>query len=119
MSELSKRYTKLGLRKTKPALWVTIRKTGREIRQPVKERNKEYAIKRRRFLQRNRHCVVFRDRPSSQIHHIRGRLGPLLLDERYWLAVSWEGHRWIHDNPAIARKRGWIAGQGQWNNNEI
>lgn len=41
-------------------------------------------------------------------HHMRGRLGPLLLDERFWLAVSRPGHDWIHTNPKEAEKLGFI-----------
>lgn len=52
---------------------------------------------------------------SPSPHHIRGRLGSLLCDTRYWLACSEAGHRWIHDNPSEARKHGWLAQPGDWN----
>lgn len=51
----------------------------------------------------------------NEIHHTRGRLGSLLTDKRYWLAVSKQGHRWIHSNITEARKRGWICEKGKWN----
>lgn len=51
----------------------------------------------------------------TEVHHIRGRCGSLLLDKRFWMAVSKDGHRWIHDHPDTARDRGWLATEGQWN----
>lgn len=54
----------------------------------------------------------------SQIHHSRGRLKTLLMDERYWVAVSAGGHDWIHRNIAEARKRGLICPIGFWNSQQ-
>ena len=51
----------------------------------------------------------------TQVHHMRGRVGPLLIDRRFWLAVSAEGHTWIHANPQLACKQGWLAPIGKWN----
>jgi hypothetical protein len=51
----------------------------------------------------------------DQVHHKRGRLGPLLIDERHWLAVSQKGHDLIHANPVLARAHGWLCAPGQWN----
>lgn len=51
-------------------------------------------------------------------HHLRGRGGSLLCDTRFWLGVSDEGHRFIHANPTIARKHGWLCAVGQWNKPE-
>lgn len=43
---------------------------------------------------------------STEIHHRLRRSGERLLDEKEWLAVSREGHRWIHQHPSEARKLG-------------
>lgn len=51
----------------------------------------------------------------NEVHHVRGRLGRLLRDQRFWLAVSKQGHRWIHEHPAQARRYGWLCERGQWN----
>lgn len=45
---------------------------------------------------------------TSEVHHIKGRIGKLLLYTPYWLAVSSEGHKWIHDNPNKAKALGWM-----------
>jgi len=52
---------------------------------------------------------------SEAVHHKRGRMGKLLLDERHWLAVCNHSHDFIHNNIAIARAAGLIAQPGQWN----
>ncbi len=118
----------------KPALWTLVKrlrveakKSGKPLklhlprrssirRRSAKQRERmtEYAILRARFLQRNRWCPVIRGERATEIHHIRGRAGKLLLDTRYWLAVGERGHRWIHDNPAKAQERGWLAKLGEW-----
>lgn len=74
-----------------------------------------------KFMERpeNKMCPVF---PKSQysttdVHHMKGRVGfadkhardnniPLLIDERFWLAVSRRGHKWIEGHPDQAKERG-------------
>jgi hypothetical protein len=50
----------------------------------------------------------------NEVHHLRGRAGSLLLDERFWMAISKQGHRWVHANMDEARKRGWLCSKGDW-----
>jgi hypothetical protein len=50
----------------------------------------------------------------NEVHHLRGRANSLLLDKRYWLAVSKIGHRWIHEHMDEARERGWLCAKGDW-----
>lgn len=45
---------------------------------------------------------------ATEIHHRRGRVGSLLTDERYFLAVSHRGHLWIHNNPGQAYDQGFM-----------
>ncbi len=52
---------------------------------------------------------------STEIHHQRGRVSRLLLDQRFWLAVSAQGHDWIHNNIKSARALGLICAKGLWN----
>lgn len=53
------------------------------------------------------------------VHHIYGRKGNLLRWKRGWMGASIEGHRWIHSHIAEARKRGWYAPLGEWDNESI
>lgn len=51
----------------------------------------------------------------NEVHHVYGRAGRLLQDERWWMAVSKQGHRWIHENEDFARALGWLCPKGHWN----
>jgi hypothetical protein len=53
-------------------------------------------------------------RLAAHVHHVRGRLGKLLVDERYWKSLCWEHHVWVHDNPYAGRRMGLLAGEGDW-----
>jgi hypothetical protein len=61
-----------------------------------------------------RRCAVFPAKAATQNHHKRGRLGTLLLDKRFWIAVSQEGHDFIHNNVSKAMKLGLLAAKGYW-----
>ena len=74
----------------------------------------EYMRLRDIFLQEHRQCAVYPNKRSTEVHHSRGRTGSLLLDTRFWFAVSHDGHRWIHDNIEAARQRGLICEKGFW-----
>lgn len=65
----------------------------------------------------NKLCPV-NSQPTTDVHHKMGRVGfadqfardndiSLLHDQRFWLAVSRTGHRWIEENPVQAKERGW------------
>lgn len=100
-------------------------------------RSAEYAAKARAFVAaavaRGETCPVVAAVPElrggfrygwpvsgklNEVHHTRGRAGALLTDERFWVAVSKQGHRWIHAHPAEARRRGWLCEAGKWNTPE-
>ena len=61
---------------------------------------------------------------TTEIHHVRKRRGfadewarlnnvPLLLDQRFWLAVSRSGHVKIEDNPEWAYEKGYSIKNNQ------
>ncbi len=54
----------------------------------------------------------------NEVHHKFGRQGKLLIWKPGWIAVSKEGHRFLHSNIKIAIKNGWIGQVGTWNNFE-
>lgn len=95
-----------------------------KARKPVRRRSKAtearmecYRKAKEAFMARpkNQRCAVYPHLNAEDIHHIRGRAGNLLRDERFWLAVSRRGHEWIHANMNAARERGWLAHIGEWN----
>jgi hypothetical protein len=94
--------------KTK-AKWVKPFSAGRRLIM-----DKLYRPRRARWLARNTVCAVTGTR-ATEVHHARGRVGTLLIDERFWVAVSRPGHRWIEDNKELARKSGLLCEKGLWN----
>lgn len=80
--------------------------------------NAKYTVAKIQFMSRpeNKVCPVT-GQPTTDIHHKCGRVGfadqwartnnvTLLLDSRFWLAVSREGHRQIEENPGWAKEMG-------------
>ena len=62
-------------------------------------------VRQARAFVKGKPCAVFRMQRANQNHHQRGRLGPLLMDKRFWIPVSGKGHRWINANPQLAREQ--------------
>jgi hypothetical protein len=91
-----------------------LRKAIRKTSARQRKRNAEYTIVRAEFLSEHKWCAVYSYRRATEVHHIRGRTGPLLTDKRGFLAVSFEGHRWIDNNRQQAQKNGWLATKGEW-----
>lgn len=48
-------------------------------------------------------------RKSQEVHHRRGKVGSLLSDVRFFLAVCRPHHDEIHANPAWAMERGYMG----------
>jgi hypothetical protein len=72
----------------------------------------KYAAQKAKWI-KGKKCAVHPNQPATQVHHMAGRVGyadewarendvPLLLDERFWLPVSHEGHEQINNNPVWA-----------------
>ena len=81
--------------------------------------NSKYIVVRLKFLAKpeNIRCAVFPRNGASEVHHKMGKIGyadayarendtPLLIDDRFFLAVSREGHRYIEENPDWAKSKG-------------
>lgn len=86
-------------------------------RQPIRQKSKKqaeldraYSVLKKTFMKKpeNKYCAVFPKNLSIEIHHKAGRVGKLFLYVPFWLAVSRDGHNWIHDNPKEAYKKGFL-----------
>lgn len=42
----------------------------------------------------------------TTVHHAKGRIGSLYLDERYWRALCMSAHEWVEKNPDKAKELG-------------
>lgn len=65
-------------------------------------------------------CGVCAFGKTIDVHHSRGKLGPLLIDQRFWIPVCRTCHDWIGSNPDAARKLTWngipvLCAKGEWN----
>ena len=83
-------------------------------KKPIKKTSKSrqadqrlYEIVRERYLNNNPICEVCGTTHSDQIHHKKGKIGSLLYNERYFLAVCFPCHRHIEDNPEFAKREGY------------
>ncbi len=72
------------------------------------EQEREYSERRKRYLAEHPICELWPGckRRATEIHHIRGRNGKRLNDERYWRSGCMQCHRRVHDSPAEARELG-------------
>lgn len=84
-----------------------------------KSQNDEYLKKRKIFLDNlvSNLCPITGELVTD-IHHKKGRIGfaddyarnnniPLLLDERFWIALSRRGHSYVEQNPEWAKLNGY------------
>ena len=122
-SRRSAKATLLAARRGKVAAKATKRRLARS-RQPRKRvaprsdrMAGRMAVSRRlkgEFMAVHRHCAGCGG-AATEVHHVRGRVGPLLLDTTHWLAMCAGCHRWAHENINEARERNLIAQPGDWN----
>jgi hypothetical protein len=108
------------------ALWWRMAHPGGEpskIRRRIQPRSEELEL--RMVIYRHERVVFLAEHPicqlagcrraSTDLHHTRGRLGPLLLLKRFWRAVCRKHHNWIGDHPQEARAIGMLCQPGEWN----
>lgn len=89
----------------------------KEDRKLAAKRNYAYKKARIHFLESKDHCEValpdclvpypVYDKSELQVHHKRGRIDDLLTDERYFLCVCGNCHRYIEDHPQWAKENGY------------
>ena len=83
------------------------RRPIRQVSRKQAQRIRKYKDVKYKYLEEKPYCECGCGRRSSQIHHKKGRLGDLLIDTRFFMAVSNFCHRRIEDNPSLAYARGW------------
>lgn len=89
----------------------------RKVSEKRGKTSRSYSHEKAAFM-KGKICPVYASEPVVDIHHQKGRIGyaddwarsrgiTLLMDKRYWLAVSRKGHDYIGTHPALAREKGW------------
>lgn len=88
-----------------------------KLRKPInrksktqKELDRLYLKLRKVFLKKpeNKICRVCKKKRSDTVHHKAGRIGKLLLYTPYWLPTCTDCHTWIHGNPKVSYKKGYL-----------
>jgi hypothetical protein len=79
-----------------------------KVSEKRKVENAKYLVLRIEFLGKpeNQKCPIT-GKPTTDVHHSKGRIGSLLLDTRYWIALSREGHKYVEENPEWAKENGY------------
>lgn len=103
----------------KPQRATKKQKPIRKVSAKQEKLDKKYSILRVEFLSlpENQICPVTK-LPATEVHHVKGRKGyaddwarenniPLIIDVRFFLAVSRLGHDKIENNPEWARENGY------------
>lgn len=98
-----KTATKTKVFKTKPA---AKQKPIKKASVKRSKENREYSRVRKTFLEQNPMCAVYPELFATQVHHKKGRIGKLLTDVRFFLAVSDDGHKKIESEPEWAKEQG-------------
>lgn len=75
------------------------RKRLRPIGERMEARLAVYMRLRQRFLFEHQMCEMCEKRESMDVHHTRGRAGPLLTARQWWLAVCRRCHDSVREEP--------------------
>ena len=79
------------------------------------ERLRIYAIVKACHLRLHPTCQKCGYKKGLSIHHVRGRVGALLYDARYFKTLCRLCHTWAHQFPKQAQEMGYLAAPGDWN----
>lgn len=76
--------------------------------------NREYAKVRAVYLLEHPLCAGCKLRgqrqyTATQIHHVKGRTGRLLIDSRHFMGLCEDCHSFVHASPRRARELGMLA----------
>jgi len=69
---------------------------------------RRYARQRALFLEAWPRCQYPEgcDQRATEVHHMRGRVGDLLCDEAWWMAICRTHHAYVTEHPAEAYEIG-------------
>lgn len=71
----------------------------------------EYSKKRKLFLAKHSVCKMnikgICTTEATEVQHLKGRIGDLFLDEKFWMSSCSPCHRYATDHPEEAIENGW------------
>ena len=84
-----------------------IKKSINKISEKQIENLKEYSKVRKEYLTKNLKCEFPGcNQVSTDIHHMKGRIGELLTDTSFFKALCRTHHTWCEENPNEAKELG-------------
>ena len=107
-----KRYCKIcWLSITKAIVKPTIKQKKIPSRSSKKiKQDKVYSKQRRIFLEANPMCKMhipgLCTNQATTVQHLKGRIGDLYLDEKFWMAACWPCHSYVDTHPEFAFENG-------------
>lgn len=90
------------------------RKVGKTAIKKVSDKRaiqlREYSKLRKQFLKDNPNCAVYPYLKATEIHHkfSGANRNRFFLAVGTWMAVSREGHNFIHSNVSLSKERGYL-----------
>lgn len=109
----------IGQKHCSPKCYYTCKPKSDKKPKPIKQvsdkrkiEDAEYRVLRKNFLalKENKFCKIYPHLLATEVHHTYSGKdrAKYYLDVSTWLAVSRDGHNWVHDNPKEAREKGFL-----------
>lgn len=96
---------------------ITVETEPKPVKKPIKKVSDKRAAElaqytriRNWYLNNHSECQACTDDctgKATEIHHMKGRIGKLLIDDYWFLAVCRACHNRIENNPEEAKENGW------------
>lgn len=83
------------------------RKKIKVISDSMRAKYAKYRPLRDKYMVEHPDCEICGNR-SQDLHHKAGRVGDLMSNIDYFMAVCRKHHNWIHENPKEAREKGYL-----------
>lgn len=80
-----------------------IKKVGDKLKKDLDA----YAEAKRVYLQKNPRCAVYPSQRATEVHHMAGRTGKMLMNQKYWMPVCRTAHVKITNDSKWARDNGY------------
>lgn len=80
-----------------------IKKVGDKLKKDLDA----YTEAKRVYLQKNPRCAVYPSQRATDVHHMAGRTGKMLMEQKYWLPVCRTAHVKITNDSKWARDNGY------------
>lgn len=81
----------------------------RKVSKKQRSRLAKYYRIREAYLRANPLCMICKCEFATDIHHRKGRVGSLLCDTKWWMALCRVDHDKVHNNVAWAKEKGYLV----------